>query len=82
MRVHVIHTAREAELCRFDEALVVVIDALRATTVMASALDAGAARIFTTLTVDDAFELKTKRPEAIKYESHNAITVGIGARCV
>ena len=65
MRVHVIHTAREAELCRFDEALVVVIDALRATTVMASALDAGAARIFTTLTVDDAFELKTKRPEAI-----------------
>ena len=65
MNLHVIHTAREAELERFEGDLVIVIDALRATTVVATALAAGAQRIFPALTVEDAFELRREMPEAL-----------------
>ena len=65
MNLHVIHTAREAELEGFEGAMVVVIDVLRATTVIATALSAGASRIYPAVTVEDAFDLRSSIPDAL-----------------
>ena len=65
MEIHVIHTAREAESEDFDGSLAVVIDVLRATTVLATLLASGANRIYPVRSVSDAFELKDRTPGAL-----------------
>lgn len=60
-----IHTAREAESEDFDGSLAVLIDVLRASTVLATLLASGANRIYAVGSVSDAFELKDRTPGAL-----------------
>ena len=63
--VDVIPTAKEASMQNVGSDTAVVIDVLRATSVMVTALNNGAAKIIPVLTPEEAFEVKSTSPEVL-----------------
>lgn len=75
MKLRVIHTAREAEQHELRDALVVLIDALRATTVMVAAFASRARRIYPARGVDEAHSLRDRMPGAMLFGERHGVAL-------
>lgn len=67
MRWHIVEGAEGCEFARKQDAVAVIVDALRASATAAMLLDANATRIHCVATVDEARALKQKLPDALLY---------------